>query len=454
MRRELVETIKLALPLALAQLAQFFMGVVDFACVGRYSPEAMAGVAIGNSLSWGLSSIGLGITMALDPLIAQALGAGEEQRAYQWWRVGRVVALLVGLPLVICAVVLAANLHLFGIEEVLAQETFYYVLARGPAQFGFLVYFAGRSYLQALGRTKPLVLAAIVSNIVNLVLDLLLVFGDEGLVSVGLPAVGIRPMGAMGVGFTTACSSVVLALMIVVGARYYGPKDRVWKGPKLPKRTMLRLGLPIGIQVAGESWLFASCGVLAGSFGAVASSAHQVGLTMAASAFMVALGVSGAASARVGRAVGAHDHGGARRAGMAGILVVSMIMAVTATLFLSVPEFLARIITNQPDVIAAALPLFTVGAAFALFDGAQVVMGSALRGAGDVKIPSVLALFGYWVVGFPVAMYCAFGLEMGVIGFWYGFTAGLSTVSILLGLRFWWLTGRPIDRAEKEKSSP
>lgn len=454
MRRDIVETVKLALPLALAQLAQFFMGVVDFACVGRYSAEAMAGVAIGNSLSWGLSSIGVGITMALDPLIAQALGADEPKRAYQWWRVGRVVALLVGVPLVLCTICLAANLHVFGIEEVLAQETFYYVLARGPAQFGFLVYFAGRSYLQALGKTKPLVLAAIVSNCVNLVLDLLLVFGDDGLVSVGLPAMGIRPMGSMGVGFTTACSSLVLAFMIVMGARHHGPSDRLWTGPRLKKRTMLLLGLPIGVQVAGESWLFASCGVLAGSFGALASSAHQVGMTMSISAIMIALGVSGAVAARVGRAVGAHDHQGARRAGMAGLLVVSAFMAFTATLFLSIPEVLARLITNQPDVIAAALPLFLVGAAFALFDGAQVVMGSALRGAGDVKIPSFLALFGYWGVGFPVAMYCAFGLGLGVIGFWYGFTAGLFTVSVLLSLRFWWLTGRPIDRAEEEKSSP
>ena len=287
-----------------------------------------------------------------------------------------------------------------------------------------MVYFAGRAYLQAIGQTKPLVVAAIVSNCVNLVLDVLLVFGDEGLTAVGLPALGIRPLGAVGVGITTACSSFVLAGMIALGARRFGPKERTWRGPRLTKRTMFVLGFPIGIATAGESGMFATCGVAAGSFGAVSSSAHQVGLTMAASAFMVALGVSGAASVRVGKAVGAGDHQGARRAGIAGLVVVLVVMSGAASLFLTVPETLARIITNQPQGIEAAIPLILVGAAFALFDGTQVVMGSALRGAGDVRIPSGLALTGYWLVGFPTAMYCAFVLEYGVIGFWIGFYRG------------------------------
>jgi MATE family multidrug resistance protein len=446
MRRDIVATVKLGFPLAIAQLATFMMGVVDSACVGRFSAEALAGVAIGNSLCWGLTSLGMGVALALEPLVAQALGAGEEVRAYQWWRVGRVTALFTAIPLVLLAIIGAANLHRLGIEPELAQVTFSYVIARWPAQFGFLVYLAGRSYLQALGKTRPLVIAAIIANLLNLALDLLLVFGDEGLISVGLPAVGIEPMGAVGVGLTTACSSVLLAGIVVWGVGKAGPAERSWTGPRLKKRTLFRLGVPLGLQQAGESWLFASCGVLAGGFGAVATSAHAVGLTMAASAFMVAIGISGATSARVGRAVGAGDHQGARRAGLAGVVVVLGVMGTTATLFLLFPEQLAAIITDQPAVIGAAVPLLAAGAAFAVFDGIQVVMSSALRGAGDITLPSLLAFGGYWLIGFPVALYCAYTLDYGVLGFWFGFTAALFTMSVVLSLRFLWISSRPIAR--------
>jgi len=448
MRRDIVETVKLGFPLAIAQLATFMMGVVDSACVGRFSADALAGVAIGNSISWGLVSLGMGVALALDPLVAQALGAGEEVRAYQWWRVGRITALITAIPLVVLAILGAANLHHLGIEPALAEVTYSYVLARWPAQFGFLVFLAGRSYLQALGQTRPLVIAAIVGNLINLVLDLLLVFGDDGLRSVGLPALGIEPMGAVGVGLTTACSSAVLAGIVVWGAGRYGPAEREWTGPRLEKRTLYRLGVPLGLQQAGESWLFASCGILAGGFGAIATSAHAVGLTMAASAFMVAIGISGATSARVGRAVGAGDHQGARRAGFAGVVVVLGVMGMTATLFLMIPEQLASIITDQPTVIRAAVPLLAVGAAFALFDGIQVVMSSALRGAGDITLPSLMAFGGYWLIGFPVAMYCAYTLEYGVIGFWYGFTVALFTMSLVLSGRFLWISSRPIARTQ------
>ncbi|MEC9070722.1 MAG: MATE family efflux transporter, partial [Myxococcota bacterium] len=369
MRGEVTETAKLAAPLALAQLATFTMGMVDCACVGRFSPEALGGVAMGNSISFGLNSLGLGFCMTLDPLISQALGAGEERRAWEWWRVGRWAAVLVGLPLALLALLLAANVTALGIDPALGDITFSYVVARCPGLVMFLLYLAGRSYLQCKQQTRGLVVAAIAANAVNLVLDLVLVFGDPGLVSVGLPPIGLPPLGAIGAGVTTACSTMVLAAVVVFYVQRNAPEPVEGEAaPKLKMSTLWTLGLPLSFQQAGESWLFAICGVLAGRFGPVLVSAHQVALVLAAAAFMTAIGASSATSVRVGSAVGVGDEEGARRAGLAWILISMMLMGTTATLFLWIPEVLVSLMTDQPEVIAAAVPLMGFAAAFAVFD--------------------------------------------------------------------------------------
>jgi MATE family multidrug resistance protein len=198
---------------------------------------------------------------------------------------------------------------------------------------------------------------------------------------------------------------------------------------------MIKLGAPIGIQLGLEYGAFAVIGICMGWLGTTAMASHQVAINLASLAFMVPLGVAQASSVLVGRAVGRDDASGARRAAGAGLLVGVAFMSLTAVTFLSVPRFLAGIYSPDPAVVALAALLLPVAGVFQVFDGVQVVATSVLRGIGDTRVPMVLHVAGFWLVGFPVSVGVGFGLGMGPVGLWWGLAAGLGVVAGLLLLR-------------------
>ena len=422
------------------------MGMVDVACVGRFSEEAMGAVAVGNALHWAFSCMLLGIPLSLDPLISQSIGQGRFYRATQWLRRGMQLVLLIGLPLVCTEIFLSRFLHVFGLPVSLADTVHRYIWTCAPAMLFFHLFLVGRAYLQSVQQTIPIVIAAILANVINLFSDLVLVFGDESLGWVGLPPLGLPALGALGAGFTTTISAATLCALIWRGV-YRDIKRRHLTANETPqtddtsRARVLSLAWPISCQQVAESWMFCLFGVLVGRFGETAAAGYQAALTLAAAAFMLALGLS-SASVRVGHAVGRESQIDIKRAALAGTILVLLVMGSTASLFLSQPIALVSLLTDQEAIIEVGAPLLAYAAAFALFDGVQVVMCGALRGIGDVRVPFLLGLMSYWAVGGVIAWY---GMSMyEVKGIWFGLTAGLMASSVFLSLRWWFVIRRPI----------
>lgn len=437
-------TAALAGPLAIAQIATFMMGLVDTACVGRFSEEALGAVGVGNALHWAFSSIALGIPLSLDPLISQSIGAGVTGRGYQWFKKGIVVTLFVSIPLIALELYTSSHLTLFGLPSSLAETANNYVMYRAPALLFFLLFLDGKAYLQSHSITRPILMAAVWANIVNFILDIFLIFGDGALIEMGLPAMGLPALGEVGAGITTTFSSICLAAFVLWKVYQIRPDPSTLPKDTTSKRQVFSVAWPISLQQVGESWLFCGFGVLVGRFGILAASGHQVALSLAASAFMLALGISIATSVRVGHAVGAGSLVDTRRASLSGILLVLMVMTVTAIIFLVFPIELVSLITDKPDVIPIAVPLLAFAAAFALFDGVQAVVGGALRGAGDVRIPFVLSIICYWGVGGTLGWF-AMNSPMQVQGIWVGLCGGLMSASVVLSARLFWVCQRPIE---------
>jgi multidrug resistance protein, MATE family len=198
------------------------------------------------------------------------------------------------------------------------------------------------------------------------------------------------------------------------------------------------------MQMGAELVIITLVGVVAGHLGALPLAAHQLVLSMASLTYTVALGVSAAASVRVGIAVGARDQERTRMAGFVAIAAAVGWMSVAAILFAFAPHAVARIISNQPDVIGAAVPLLFVAAFFQIFDGVQVVAAGALRGAGETSSPFVANVIGYWIIGIPLGLYLCFTRHMGVAGLWWGLCAGIATVAVMLFVRFERLSSKEI----------
>jgi MATE family multidrug resistance protein len=382
----------------------------------------------------------------MDTLVPQALGAGEAARARQLRSSGVRLGLLLFVPLAALIAAAALLFPLTPVEPAVASEAGAFLLGRLPGVLPFLVYVSQRSYLQARQVTRPMVVSMVIGNVINIVLDWILIMGDDGLARIGLPPIGLPAMGAMGSALATSTANLSAFLICWIAVRKLDREPSPRSDPALA-RSIVRLGLPIGLQLVAEVGVFALTGILAGTLGKMPAAGHQVALSLASLSFSMAIGVGAATSVRVGRAVGAGDAAAARRAGAQGITVGAILMGTSGLLFILLPRWLAGLFTSDPVVIDTAVPLIQIAAVFQLSDAIQAVSAGALRGAGDTRFSFVANLFGHYAVGLPVAWALGFAAHMGAAGLWWGLSMGLTAVAIAQSIRFARITDRPMARS-------
>jgi len=439
-RSDLAAIARLALPVAIVQVGLIFMGVVDTAMVGRVSSEHLAAVALGNLFFFVCVVFGMGALFALDPMVSQAYGAGNDEairRAVQrGWLFALGLSVLGGLALLTARPFMTAMGQPPGVIPI--AVTYAYVSIPGVLPFyGFIVL---RQTLQAMGKVRPILVVILVSNLLNVVLNWILVYGN-----LGSPA-----LGAVGSSWaTTASRWFMMFMLLAVGwkilGRYHHPLRREALAKK-PFVRMVTLGAPIGLQFFLEFGIFGAIGLLMGVLGTVPMAGHQVALNLASLTFMAAVGVMQAASIIVGQAVGADDAPRARRSAGAGLILAVVVMMLTGGTFLLFPEFLAGLYTNQREVLVISVALIPIAGFFQVFDGIQAVAVGILRGVGDTVAPMIVNVLGFWMVGLPVSLYLGFRTSLGPEGLWWGLVVGLAVVSVFLLVRVRVRFGRDLKR--------
>jgi multidrug resistance protein, MATE family len=446
-RAELSALLRLAAPLCAAQAGQALMGVVDTAVVGRAGAVSLAAVGLGNMLYFAFAVLGMGVMMGLDPLIAQAFGADAPGRARQLAFQGGFLALHAAAWLAVPLAILPWLLEPAGVPSEVARDAGRFILWRLPGLPFLLLYVGGRAYLQAAGLLRPMVVAVVVANLANLGLDVLLVFGGDGLPAWTGPLRLVPALGVAGAAISTSTCTVLQAAILLWGcAQVPGrPLDAAARRPDgQALRMAARVGIPSGLHMVVEVAFFALGSFLAARLGAVAGASHQLALAVASLTFTVAVGVGQAGSVRVGRFVGAGDRPGARRAGLTAFGAAAGFMALCGAAFLIAPAAIARLLTDDPAVVAAAAAIFRVAALFQVADGVQGVGAGVLRGAGDTRFTFLANLAGHWLLGLPVMLWLVLGAGQGVIGLWWGFVVGLVAVAASVLGRFLWLSAREI----------
>jgi len=418
--------LQLALPMVLVQLGQMFMGVVDTLMVGRVSAEALAAVALGNLYFFGAAIFGMGVLLALDPVVAQAVGAGDTVGVSRGMQRGLLLAL--GLTVVASMLLLPAPDVLARLRQPPAVVDIAGAFARVSIVgiLPFYAYSALRQSLQAMKLTRPIVVTIVVANLLNVGLNYVFIFGH-----LGFPA-----LGAVGSAWATAVSRWVMVALLVALA---WPVLRLQLLPLrrealawAPLKRMLALGAPIGMQYQLEYGVFAVVGVMMGWLGTTELAGHQVAINLASLTFMVPLGVSAAAAVLVGQAVGRGDAGAARRAAAAALTCGVAFMAASAIVMLTIPGPLARVYTTDPTVAALAATLIPIAGVFQVFDGTQVVSIGILRGVADTRAPMLVNVLGFWLLGLPVSAALGFATGAGPRGLWWGLTVGLLIVATVL----------------------
>jgi MATE family multidrug resistance protein len=441
---ELRATVLLALPVVLVQIGMMFMGVVDTVMVGHVSARVLAAVALGNLYFFNAIVLANGTLMALDPVIAQAVGAGDMEAVSR--AVQRGIILAIGLSVVTALLMLPAHglLVLTRQQPEIIPDTTAYLQISIPGVLPFLVFVVFRQALQALHRVAPIVWTIVGANLCNAALNWVFVYGH-----LGSPA-----LGASGSALATLASRWLMAIALLVFAwpalRPHLLPTRRDARLVTPLLRLLELGVPVGLQQLLESGAFGAIGLMMGMLGTTEMAGHQIAITLAALTFMVPLGVAAAAAVRVGRAVGARDEPRAKLAARAAFVCGMGFMSVTALLFLAVPRLLASIFTSERGVIAIAGVLIPVAGVFQIFDGAQAVGAGVLRGLGDTRAPLIGMIAGYWLIGLPVSLVLGFHTSLRAAGLWWGFVASLSIVALFLAWRIRVLFRREIRRVSVE----
>ncbi len=437
-------TLALALPLAATQLLEISLNTTDVIMVGWLGPEALAAVALGSGIQMIALMLCIGVAIAVAALVSQARGGRlrhltETRLAV---RHGLWAVTVVGLPMAALLWNTAPALRWLGQDPALIPMVEGYIRAAvlGAVPAGWFTVM--RSFLAALERPRPGLVAMAFAFVLNAGLNWLLIFGN-----LGFPA-----LGAVGAGVASTISNLASFLILVVfvlvdrTARRSHVLGAFWQVDLDRLLTVLRLGAPIGLTLLLELGLFTGAAFLVGRIGAAELAAHQIALQVGAVTFMVTIGISQATTVRVGYAYGAADRDGVRRCGQVGFALAVLFMSTTALTMALGNTYIVRLFLdeNDPavaDVARLAAHLLLFAAMFQIVDGLQVVGQGILRGLNDTRVALVIASVGYWLIGLPAS--AILSGPFGVEGVWIGFVIGLTIVALLCVGRFLMLTREP-----------
>jgi multidrug resistance protein, MATE family len=417
--------LRIAIPLAFAELGWMFMSVVDNIMVGRLpdSAAAIGAASVGSAAFYVVAVFGIGLMSGLDTLVSHAYGANQMPEARR--TLASALVLSLGAAPVMVALVLAVIpfLSLLGITpEVRIQAVAFTRILIWSLPL-LLLYTCVRRYLQGIHHIRPITFALITANLVNLAGNWVLI-----------PSCGVR-----GSALSTVIARVYLAGVLVFAVYRRDPDAlRRLKPERALIRQLFRLGFPAALTIGFEVGVFHTVTALIATLDPVSLAAHTIALNAASVTYMVPLGIASAAAVSVGRALGMGDPRAAVRAGWTALGIAAVFEVASALAFVILPRPIARLYTHDTRVISFAASLFAIAAVFQVFDGLQTVATGALRGAGNTRTAMKWNLICYWVVALPFGCWFGFVLHWGAVGFWDALCLALILIGAGLVVK-WYL---------------
>ncbi|KOO03468.1 multidrug transporter MatE [Vibrio nereis] len=438
-KQETSKLIKLATPVLIASVAQTGMGFVDTVMAGGVSAVDMAAVSIASSIWLPSILFGIGLLMALVPVVAQLNGSGRKEKISFEIQQGIAMALLISIPIIAVLFQTQYILELMDVEELMAEKTNGYMHAVMLAVPAFLLFQALRSFTDGMSLTKPAMVIGFFGLILNIPLNWIFVYGKFG----------APELGGVGCGVATTIVYWIMFVMLLV---YILTSDRVshinlfgqFHKPQIkPLIRLFKLGFPVAAALFFEVTLFAVVALMVAPLGPLIVAAHQVAINFSSLVFMLPMSIGAAVSIRVGHCLGEEKVEGARIASHVGLLVAVGLAVFTALFTILLREQVALLYTDNRAVIEIALQLLFLAAVYQLTDAIQVVAAGALRGYKDMSAIFNRTFVAYWILGLPsgyiLGMTDWIVEPMGAHGFWVGFIIGLSSAALLLGVRLHWM---------------
>jgi multidrug resistance protein, MATE family len=442
-------TLVLGLPLIGSHLAQMALHVTDTVMLGWYGVTELASVVLGSSSFFIVYVLGSGFAKAVMPMVAAALGQGDEVQVRRDTRMGLWLSIFFGLMVYPIFWWSEPILLALGQKPEVSQLGQDFLRIAGFGMVPALAVTVLQSYLAALGRTQVVLWTTLAAVVLNIAVGWALIFGNWG-----FPELGVRG-AAMATMATQLLSLVVLGLYagLLPDLRRFHLFQRFWRPDWPAMGRVFQLGWPIGLTGLAEGGLFQASALMMGWVGTVELAAHGIALQAAAVAFMMHVGLSSAATIRTARFDGAGDVRSLRDGASVALGLSLAVALAVILLFLLVPEAIVALFLDMSKPESAAIvtlgaTLLAVAALFQLADAMQVMALGLLRGIQDTRVPLVLAAVSYWLIGIPCSYVLAFPMGYGAVGLWLGLVIGLVCAGGSLMWRFWVLAPKPVPARE------
>jgi MATE family multidrug resistance protein len=433
----------------LGMLGHTFVAFADNVMVGQLGTAELAAVSLGNSFIFIAMSLGIGFTTAITPLVAEADSSNNISSGKKAFKHGLLLSSILSVILFLIILLSKPLLSIMDQPEEVVELAIPYLDIVALSLIPLIIFQALKQFSDGLSNTKYPMYATILANVINIILNYLLIFG-----SFGFPKLGI-----VGAAIGTLISRIIMVyfLWMIFKSRSkfkaYITNLNFRKIEKTISIKLFNLGFPSALQMFFEVGIFTAAIWLSGVLGKNPQAANQIALNLSSMTFMIGIGLSVAAMVRVGNQKGLNDFITLRRIAFSIFFLTLLIEIIFATFFLVFREWLPTLYLDQYDltnfkdnseVILLASKLLLVAAFFQIFDGLQVVILGALRGLQDVKIPALITFISYWIVGFPICYYLGLYTNLKSVGIWIGLFTGLFVASILLYIRFNYLSKKLI----------
>ncbi len=448
---EFKTNLKLSSPVILGMLGHTFVGLIDNIMVGQLGSAHLAAVSLGNSFVFIAMSLGIGFSTAITSLTAEADTENDAVKAKSVFKNGLFLCSALGLALFVAVLLAKPLMYSMDQPDEVVQLAIPYLNLVAFSLFPLVVFQGFKQFADGLSMTRYPMYATLIANVVNIVLNYVLIFGKFG-----FPQLGI-----VGAAYGTLASRIVMFVYLwwllrgkekskalVTNIKFFILDSTMIK-------KILNLGFPGAMQMFFEVAIFTSAIWLSGTLGKNPQAANQIALNLSSMTFMVAMGLSVAATVRVGNQKGLRNFRELRRIAFSIFFLTLILDVVFAALFwvfnATLPTFYVDLndatnFIDNTEVITIASKLLLAAAVFQISDGIQVVVLGALRGLQDVKIPTLITFVSYWLIGFPVSYYLGKEDSYASFGIWLGLLAGLTAAAILLSIRFNYLTNKLIKQ--------
>ncbi|HTI08291.1 MAG TPA: MATE family efflux transporter [Puia sp.] len=433
MRREAYQTIRLALPIIIGELAQMALHIIDTAMVGAISYKQLAAVALVVNVLNIPFVLGIGMTISVSQMVSMAHGRRDGLLVSHYLFNGFCLCALTAL--VISAGLVSGRNILFhlGQDPEVVHFALPFMQLMGWSIIPMLLFMTLKQFTDGLEFTKTAMILSLAGMPVNIFLNWLLIYGNWGFPRLELVGAGWATL------ITRTLLFVVLGLVIFKHAtfrRYIAVSRRQWRLRSGTLRELLHIGVPSSLQLGMESGAFAASGILIGTIGAIAQAAHQIAISCASFTFMVSMGLAQAGSIRVSNAYGRTDWPKISLIGRSTLVTAVLYGLFCAIGFILLRNVLPGAFNRNTSVMEMGSVLLLYAAIFQISDSTQATGAGLLRGIKDVKRPTILIAIAYWVIGLPLGYVLAFIFHMGASGMWLGFIAGLTMASLFLIARF------------------